>query len=68
MLSGSRRGPYAYLRQALYEYQAENEFEISIVEGDVMIVDHMDEDGWYSGWNEKTGKFGRFPSNYTEKL
>lgn len=47
--------------KALYDYAAENEFEISITEGDVLLVDHMDDDGWYSGWNEKNGNFGRFP-------
>lgn len=54
--------------KALYDYAAENEFEISITEGDMMIVDHMDDDGWYSGWNERNGNFGRFPSNYVEKV
>lgn len=53
--------------KALYDYAAENEFEISITEGDLLIVDHMDDDGWYSGWNDRTTNFGRFPSNYVEK-
>ena len=52
--------------KALYDYVAENEYELSIYAGDILTVER-DEDGWYIGSNQQ-GKHGIFPSNYVELL
>jgi len=52
--------------RALYDYKAENEFELSIYAGDVITVEG-DEDGWYFGSNQR-GNCGRYPSNFVEMI
>jgi len=49
--------------RALYAYNSESEYEISITAGEILTIEGLDDDGWYTGWNEK-GDYGRFPSNY----
>eukprot|EP00011_Vannellida_sp_DIVA3-517-6-12_P002860 CAMPEP_0114628130 /NCGR_PEP_ID=MMETSP0168-20121206/12656_1 /TAXON_ID=95228 ORGANISM="Vannella sp., Strain DIVA3 517/6/12" /NCGR_SAMPLE_ID=MMETSP0168 /ASSEMBLY_ACC=CAM_ASM_000044 /LENGTH=486 /DNA_ID=CAMNT_0001839491 /DNA_START=9 /DNA_END=1469 /DNA_ORIENTATION=+ len=61
------RTPQVPQCRALYEYAAENEYEISISPGDVITVEG-DEDGWYIGRNQTTGLTGRYPSNYVESI
>jgi hypothetical protein len=51
---------------AMYDYEAEDSDELTIVEGEVLNVDSEDS-GWYFGTNAK-GLNGRWPSNYSEKL
>jgi len=52
--------------QALYAYEAENEYELSIQVGEILTVETEDE-GWYCGTNSKN-QYGRFPSNFCEPL
>ena len=52
--------------RALYNYTADNEFELTIKPGDVLTIEG-DEEGWYSGTNQ-SGQYGRYPSNYVEHL
>jgi hypothetical protein len=52
--------------RALFEYPAENEYELSIYPGDIISVDN-NEDGWFTGTNQR-GQTGRYPSNYVELL
>lgn len=52
--------------RALYEYQAENDAELTIYPGDIITVEG-DEDGWFLGHNQR-GEFGRYPSNYVEMI
>jgi len=49
--------------RALYAYNSESEYEISITAGEILTIEGLDDDGWYTGWNDK-GDYGRFPSNY----
>ena len=51
---------------AMYDYEAEDSDELTIVEGEVLNVDSEDS-GWSFGTNSK-GKDGRWPSNYSEAL
>jgi len=50
--------------RALYDYDAEDENELTIKEGDILTI-QAEEDGWYYGTNSQ-GKSGNFPSNYVE--
>jgi len=50
--------------QALYDYEAEDENELTIKEGEVLHV-VSETDGWYFGTN-KAGQEGNFPSNFVE--
>jgi len=50
--------------QALYDYEAEDENELTIKEGEILHV-VSETDGWYFGTN-KAGQEGNFPSNFVE--
>ena len=52
--------------RALYDYTAENEYELSIYQGDIITIDR-DEEGWFCGTNQR-GQYGRYPSNYVQIL
>jgi len=52
--------------QALYDYEAEDETELSIKEGEILHV-VSETDGWYFGTNAR-GQEGNFPSNFVESL
>ena len=63
--------PYAYhattfARQALHDYDAENDDELSIKDGDVITVLTQEDEGWWEG--ELNGKKGWFPSNFVEEI
>jgi len=52
---------------ALYDYDAEDNTEISIKENDALFVE-SETDGWYYGYNKNTPTIkGNFPSNFVEK-
>jgi len=52
--------------QALYDYEAEDENELTIKEGEILHV-ISETDGWYFGTNA-AGQEGNFPSNFVEAL
>jgi len=52
--------------QALYDYQAEDETELTIKEGEILFV-ISETDGWYYGTNAQ-GLGGNFPSNFVGPL
>ncbi|KAJ2235561.1 formin-binding protein [Coemansia sp. RSA 485] len=58
--------------KVLYDYDAENEKELSIKEGDVISVFAVSPDGWWEGelTDRRTGKSvqGTFPSNFTDPI
>ena len=51
-----------------YSYAAENDDELSLEEGDVVIVleKELEDNGWWKG--EVGGKIGVFPDNFVELL
>jgi len=52
---------------ALYDYDAEDNTEISIKENDHLYVE-SETDGWYYGYRKaEPGKKGNFPSNFVER-
>ena len=51
--------------KAVFEFQPENSDEISLHEGDKIVVQEVDGD-WLKGVNQRTGKVGLFPGSYVE--
>jgi len=49
----------------LYDFSAENDDELTIKEGEELIIESETE-GWFTGTN-KDGKTGLFPANYVEE-
>jgi hypothetical protein len=53
--------------KALYDYDAEDNTEISIKENDMLFVE-SEKDGWYYGYRQSDpSQKGNFPSNFVEK-
>eukprot|EP01117_Protostelium_nocturnum_P019713 TRINITY_DN860_c0_g1_i1.p1 TRINITY_DN860_c0_g1~~TRINITY_DN860_c0_g1_i1.p1 ORF type:complete len:855 (+),score=312.15 TRINITY_DN860_c0_g1_i1:157-2721(+) len=52
--------------RALYEYAAGDAVELTLKEGDVILVVKEDTSGWWKG--ELNGKSGLFPSNFCEEV
>ncbi|KAF3695899.1 Drebrin Developmentally-regulated brain protein [Channa argus] len=53
--------------RALYNYQAEDESEISFEPGDIITDVEMVDKSWWRGWS-KDGHQGLFPANYVETI
>ncbi|KAJ3345683.1 hypothetical protein HDU91_007268, partial [Kappamyces sp. JEL0680] len=58
------------LKQAkvLFDFDAENENELTIRVGDIVDITEEIDAGWWVGTIQGTGQSGMFPSNYTEVL
>lgn len=54
--------------RAIYDYDANEEDELSFRDGDKFINCEQIDVGWMIGVHEKTGKHGMFPSNYAEPV
>jgi len=56
--------------RAIYNFEARDEREITIQEGDIMIVAKpvMDMTGWLTGENTRTREVGEFPGTYLEYI
>ncbi|KAG7488969.1 drebrin A [Solea senegalensis] len=53
--------------RALYDYQAEDESEISFEPGDIIRDVETVDKAWWRGW-DKDGRQGLFPANYVETI
>ncbi|XP_047673985.1 drebrin-like protein isoform X2 [Tachysurus fulvidraco] len=53
--------------RALYDYQAEDETEISFEPGDIIMDVETVDKAWWRGFS-KDGRHGLFPSNYVETI
>ncbi|XP_062972504.1 nostrin [Elgaria multicarinata webbii] len=51
---------------ALYDYHTEREDELCLNQGDMIVIHHKEEDGWWYG--SINGKKGIFPATYVEEL
>lgn len=52
------------LYQAAYDFQAEDDSELSMRKGDVVRVTDTSDPNWWTAENEKTGKKGIVPCQY----
>jgi hypothetical protein len=52
---------------AVYEYEAADDDEVTIKEGDIIINAEIVAEGWMVGTNSRTGQTGMLPSNYVEQ-
>ena len=51
----------------LYDYEAEDESEITFEPGEVITNIEKPDDNWWQGTNQQ-GEFGLFPANYVEEI
>jgi hypothetical protein len=58
---------YGFYR-AIYSYRPQNEDELELKEGDLVLVMEKCDDGWYVGTSNTTKDFGTFPGNYVEPV
>nr|CAB3236282.1 drebrin-like protein [Phallusia mammillata] len=54
--------------RALYDYQADEEGELTFDPGDIINEIEQIDEGWWRGVLEKDGSYGLFPANYVETL
>lgn len=47
-----------------FEYEAQDPFELTIKDGDIINIISEDQSGWFKG--ELNGVIGTFPSNFAE--
>lgn len=56
------------LYQALYDFQAEDDSELSMSKGDVLRITDTSDPNWWNAQNEKSGKSGIVPQSYLTEL
>jgi len=56
------------LYKALYDYDAQDDDEVSFVENDTISNVQAVDDGWVIGVVQSTGQKGMIPSNYIEEM
>lgn len=49
-------------------YPASGPGELELKPGDVVMVQKVQQDGWYRGFDIKSGKAGMFPGIFVEKF
>ena len=74
-VAGKQKPPMPPARQislvaakALYDYEATNEGDLALTNGDIISVTEQNDNGWWKGRNNRTGESGYFPGNYCELL
>lgn len=60
------RQPAAFSVRAMYDYTAQDDDEVSFMDGDLIIGCVPIDDGWMTGTVQRTGERGMLPSNYVE--
>lgn len=53
--------------RAIYDYEAQDEDEVSFIEGDLIFEVNSIDGGWMNGRVERTGQMGMLPANYIEQ-
>eukprot|EP00045_Choanoeca_perplexa_P013160 m.147421 g.147421 ORF g.147421 m.147421 type:complete len:636 (-) comp16259_c0_seq8:96-2003(-) len=54
------------LFRALYEYSPQEDDELELQEGDEVVLIEKQDEVWWRGTHQKTGKTGLFPAEYVE--
>lgn len=50
----------------MYDYTAQDDDEVSFMDGDEIVNAQRIDDGWMFGTVKRTGQIGMLPSNYVE--
>lgn len=58
----------ARLYRARYPYKPRQKDELELVPGDVLMVVHQCDDGWFIGTSYSTKEMGTFPGNFVELI
>ena len=56
------------LYQALYDFQAEDDSELSMRKGDIVRITDTSDQNWWNAQNEKSGKTGVVPQSYLTEI
>lgn len=59
-------GSLGRVYKAVYDYQAQDDDEVSFVDGDLIVNVRSIDGGWMTGEVQRTGKVGMLPANYVE--
>jgi len=51
---------------AMYDYDAQDDDEVSFLENDHIVLYEMIDEGWMYGAVQRTGHRGMIPANYVE--
>ncbi|XP_072120136.1 E3 ubiquitin-protein ligase SH3RF1-like isoform X1 [Mobula birostris] len=54
--------------RAVLSYPAQEEVELSLEQGDIVLVHRKRQDGWFQGTCTESGKTGLFPGSFVESL
>ena len=54
--------------QAIYDYEAQDNDEVSFKDGDIIINAVPIAEGWMTGTVHRTGQSGMLPANYVEPV
>jgi len=54
--------------QAIYDYDAQDDDEVSFRDGDLIINCVKIDDGWMCGTIHRTGQYGMLPANYVTSV
>ena len=54
--------------QAIYDYEAQDDDEVSFRDGDLIVNCVKIDDGWMCGTVHRTGKYGMLPANYVTSV
>jgi len=54
--------------RAMYDYEADDEDEVSFRDGDVIVDCKPIDEGWMMGTVLRTGRSGMVPANYIEPI
>merc|ERR1719273_2952942 len=54
--------------QAIYDYDAQDDDEVSFRDGDLIINCMKIDDGWMCGTVHRTGQYGMLPANYVTSV
>lgn len=59
-------GSLARVYRAMYDYEAQDDDEVSFQDGDLIINVSSIDSGWMTGEVQRTGQVGMLPANYVQ--
>lgn len=59
-------GSLGRVYRAMYDYEAQDDDEVSFIDGDLIINVGSIDGGWMTGEVQRTGQIGMLPANYVQ--